>query len=116
MFKTVALISIIALANSAPAFAQANRGEITSATVAARGLDFANPRDVRELHALLRRAAQSVCDSHMPRQLSAEISDQRCARQSLDRAVADLGQPMLRAYHAGQPVVSQTRRLALAQP
>jgi UrcA family protein len=91
--------------------AQAQR-EPTKAVIETRGYDFNNANDVRTVHDMLWRAAVSVCDSHIELQLGDEMSDHKCARQSLDRAVAALHQPMLTAYHQGRSIRSDEPKLA----
>ncbi|WP_411288269.1 UrcA family protein [Phenylobacterium sp.] len=114
MFKTIILLSVVAAALAAPALADGRRDQPTQQSVPTRGYDFTDAGDIRILHDRLRRAARSLCDSRMPRQLGARMSDRACARESLDRAVAALGQPLMTAYHDGQPITSRERQLALS--
>jgi UrcA family protein len=118
MLKTAMLASLIIAATSAPALAEMQRAETTKVTIGTRGFDFSNAKDVRTVHDMLWRAAKSVCNSHIDHQLAAKMSDSRCAEESLDRAVAQMGQPMLTAYHNDRAIKADEPRLAgpRAQP
>ncbi|HEY2356322.1 MAG TPA: UrcA family protein [Phenylobacterium sp.] len=112
MFKAAMLASLVIAAGSAPTLAVAQREQPTKTVIETRGYDFANEKDVRTVHDMLWRAAVSVCDSHIQQQLVDEMSDRKCAHDSLDRAVAALHQPLLTAYHQGHAIKSNEPKLA----
>jgi UrcA family protein len=111
MLKAALLASLVIATGSAPTLAQAQR-EPSKTVVEARGFDFSNPADVKTVHDMLWRAAVSVCDSRIELQLGDEMSDHKCAVQSMDRAVAGLHQPMLTAYHQGHSIKSNETKFA----
>jgi UrcA family protein len=113
MLKSILILSLVATTLPAMALAADYRPQPSQAAVNTRGYDLANPKDVRDLHNVLRRSAKAVCDSQ-DKQLAAQASDAQCARESLDRAVAAVGQPLLSAYNAGKPITSDERVLALS--
>jgi UrcA family protein len=78
-------------------------------------VDFHDAGQVQALHLRLGRAARAACDSGMGRDLGAALADARCARDSLDRAVARLDQPTLTALHQGGRLPATPVRLAAAE-
>jgi UrcA family protein len=112
MLKTVltaAAISTLAVA----AHAADLRTAKVEAVISTRGVDFNDPAQVKDVHAALVRTAQQVCDSRVDRQLDFAAADRACAKAALDRAIAQVGQPMLTAFHQGQPI--QAPKTLLAQ-
>jgi UrcA family protein len=88
------------------------RSAKVEAAVSTRGVDFGDAAQVRAMHQQLARVAVRVCDSGMARQLDFTAADRACAQAALDRAVAQVGEPMLTAYHKGQPIQSAKTLLA----
>jgi UrcA family protein len=92
---------------SAPAFADAPRPEVLAVSHA--GLDLNQPADARVLIRRIEAAATTVCgpapasSSLLPR----AMHDYRdCVSGAVDRAVADLGAPLVVAIHTGRTPVS----------
>ncbi|MDB5476724.1 MAG: hypothetical protein JWP49_2235 [Phenylobacterium sp.] len=81
--------------------------------VPTRGVNFSAPNEVRSLHRELERKATLACDSGAPRMLAVASSDQACAKQALDVAVAKISQPMLTAFHQGRAIAAPNAQLAL---
>jgi UrcA family protein len=111
MLKTVltaAAISTLAVAAHAADF----RTDKVEAYVSTRGVNFNDPAQVRTVHEELTRTALRVCDSRMERQLDIAAADRACAKAALDRAIAQVGQPMLTAFHQGQPIEAPKTLLA----
>jgi UrcA family protein len=72
-------------------------------------LDLTRPTGAQELYYRIRYAARNVCHTYD------QFSDRDCIEQAIERAVADIGAPLLtRRYHAStprQPLPPQQARL-----
>jgi UrcA family protein len=106
MLKIVLLAAALTAAQTS-AYAFEIRDTKVEIFVSTRGVNFGAPSEVVTLHRELERKATLACDSGAPRMLAVASSDQTCAKQALDRAVAKIGQPMLTAVHQGRPVNAQ---------
>jgi UrcA family protein len=111
MFKVVLLAAALS-GVQATAYAADFRSMPVEISVSAKGVDFGRPTDVREMHAKLARAAVQACDSGETGILSMVFSDRACAKSALNQAVVNANQPLLTAYHRGEPVNSITTKLA----
>lgn len=69
-------------------------------TVMYSDLNLANPQGVERLYQRIAAAAQQVCDSRQGRTLQTQTLDSICTKQSIARAVAAVGQPVLTSLHA----------------
>lgn len=80
----------------------------TAVFVSDAGVDFSNPASTATFYGTLRRAADKACESGMDgRNVTIAAEDSRCAALSLDRAVQQLGKPLLVAMHSkktGRPM------------
>jgi len=114
VLKTLILAAAVtASALAAQADPLAGYREPTAAiAVSTRGVDLAKPAEVKAFHELLRLKAAHACDSRQPRSLAVIASDRACAREALDRAVAETAAPLLTAYHQGSPIGSTPGRFA----
>jgi UrcA family protein len=81
----------------------AQRDTPVEISISTKGVDFGRPAEVRELHAKLARAAVRACDSGETRMLAVVVSDQACVKAALDQAITKVNQPLLTAYHRGEP-------------
>jgi UrcA family protein len=105
---------LLASALFSAAQAQDNR-EPTQVRVSTAGVDFSQPASVEAFYGRLHRAAVAACDSHMGRDLAAWAEDRACAKQALNRAVAEIDRPTLLALHAertGQPLTAPAQLAA----
>ena len=67
--------------------------------VSTKGVDFNDPRSVAAFDRHLQWAAAAACDSNQPGSLAATLSDSRCARESVARAVRQIDRPLLSKLH-----------------
>ncbi len=107
---TRTMIFALALALAAPAMgaAAAPQDEAVAIRVSAAGLDLSREPDARRMLQRLRRASLQACGAS-----SFSVSDYRrtveqsaCYRESLDRAVVDLGAPAVGQLYREQGAVS----------
>ncbi len=112
MLRLSLLVTAIAVTTGVTAqAAQPPRTEEVVAKVSYAGVDFADPAQVKAFHNRLAHVAADVCDSGA-RELKIIVSDNACAKASLNRAVAELDRPMLTAFHTGAPMTEPDRKLA----
>lgn len=78
---------------------QSVAGAEVSVRVAYADLNLANPAGAEVLLGRLDAAAQAVCDPGDTRQLVLHKLAQACERDAVERAVADLGQPLVVARY-----------------
>lgn len=83
------------------AHAQSGR-EATEVRVSLVGVDFSQPASTAAFYGRLRAAARNACNSKMGRDLTAQLQDQACAAEALNRAVARIDKPTLLALHANR--------------
>lgn len=114
MLKLTALVALFAVTSVSSVSAMEYQREPTEIRISAAGVDFANAGQVQLFHHRLARAARLACDSNIQGDLGVAAADAKCARESLDRAVAGLNQPLLTAYHAGGQWKMQPVELARA--
>jgi UrcA family protein len=93
-----ALAVIILLSASEPVNAELAR-DPHQAVVSTKGVDFNDPRSVAAFDRRLQWAAAAACDSNEPGSLTATLSDSRCARESVARAVQQIDRPLLSKLH-----------------
>jgi UrcA family protein len=103
MLKIVLLAAALS-GVQATAYAAESRDMPVEISVSTKGVNFGRPAEVRDLHVKLARAAVRACDSGEARQMAVIASDQACAKAALDQAIARIDQPVLTAYHRGEPV------------
>lgn len=115
---TLVLAATVTMGLSGPAHAEASQPSAPFQTVSYAGLDLDKPADARLLLRKIRLAAETVCgpepagSSLHPR---AQHAWRACTTEAVDRAVADVGAPLLVALHTGQAPAGQTPvRQALA--
>ena len=102
LFKSVVLIAALATTSAAAQTADpltASREAQIGIFVSTRGINFSDPIQVGDLHRLLARKAEQVCDSANPRRLAVVASDTACARDAVDRAVAQSQEHALMGFH-----------------
>jgi UrcA family protein len=100
MTRSLLLVAaVLASALTAQAAAAYPR-ETQTLSVSTRGVDLDNRADAARFYQRLKFAASTVCDSRMA-DLGARLSDQRCAKDALDRAVHDVNAPLVTAMHTG---------------
>lgn len=61
--------------------------------------DLASDQGTRALYQRIKRAAQSVCPSYDPRDLTAFAANRECQRQAIASAVRQVGNQRLAAVH-----------------
>ncbi len=88
----------LAIAGGASAGQRASERTPAETQVSLNRVDFQNPASVKAFYTRLAIAAREVCDSGITdRGIRAE--DAACRREAIDRAVSQLGRPMLTAQH-----------------
>jgi len=97
--RIVAASALLAGLLVSTAHAQNDRAP-TEVRVSAVGVDFSQPASTAAFYGRLRVAARKACDSKMGRDLTAQLQDQRCAAEALNRAVAKIDKRSLLTLHA----------------
>lgn len=93
-----ALAAVILLSASGPVNAEPAR-DPRQVVVSTKGVDFNDPGSVAAFDRRLQWAAAAACDSNEPGSLAATLSDSRCARESVARAVRQIDRPLLSKLH-----------------
>jgi UrcA family protein len=99
MTRSILLATAVLASVFAAQTASAYPRETQTLSVSTRGIDLDNHADAVRFYERLKVAADTVCDSRMV-DLSARLSDKRCARDALDRAVHDVNAPLVTAMRA----------------
>lgn len=73
--------------------------EVPTKLVKFADLDLHRDAGIAALYGRLRIAARQVCESRNPRDLASIAAADRCMRQALEKAVADVGSANLASYH-----------------
>ncbi len=92
--------------------------EVPSVRVHFADLDLGKPAGTEALYGRLQRAARVVCDTYETRLLVQGFAWQACVKSALDRAVDQVGDERLTAYHLAHGSRSATAptRLAAGAP
>lgn len=93
------MICAMALALAAPAVSLAS--EVPTAAVRFSDLDLTNARDAARMVARMDKASAAVCgaSSFSVKELQRAVRGSTCYRESMDRAMADLGSPTVNAVY-----------------
>ncbi|MFZ1989405.1 MAG: UrcA family protein [Alphaproteobacteria bacterium] len=78
-----------------PAFADVTITEQRSVTVRYSDLDISTSPGAHELLARITRAAEMACDSHFTTDLVGASATKACINDAIDRAVAEVGSPLV---------------------
>jgi UrcA family protein len=88
----------IALVSAAPAGIASARPEDATVKLSMRGVDFADPRQVKAFYDHIRVAAHAACNSDNPTPWGVR-DDRECRARFIDDAVSQINAPLLTAMY-----------------
>jgi UrcA family protein len=111
MNTVVPVACLIALGSmSGLALGAASTDELPRQVVSYADLDLSRPAGAATLYARIRSAAHAVCEPQMTTDLWTYTYSQRCTRDAIARAVADVNAPLLVTLHRTQtPSLARAR-------
>lgn len=101
MMSKLSFILAIALASSASAGVASARPADESVKLSVRGVDFADPRQVKVFYDHVQVAAQAACNSETPTPQGVQ-EDRACRARFVDEAVNQVNAPLLTAMNNRQ--------------
>lgn len=108
--KLAALVlggALAAAGTSASAIAGTPDAEVPSVKVRFADLDLGKPEGTATLYRRLETAAHVVCNVYEDRLLERQFAWKHCVSGALDRAVAQIGNASLTAYHLARTLHSR---------